>query len=103
MNEKNYEYLKDQLKYTGFGESLNNDLKEKMQHNHKDFNIVQNVKIGNDMCFATLHFNKSEKSDMYFFNKYNLMLKPERSQELMEQTFYVNKGNNVTLKEAYNL
>ncbi len=40
---------------------------------------------------------------MYFFNKYNLTLKQENSPNMMEQTFYINKGNNITLKEAFNL
>ena len=40
---------------------------------------------------------------MYFFNKYNLTLKQENSPDMMETTFYINKGNNITLKEAYNL
>ncbi len=40
---------------------------------------------------------------MYFFNKYNLTLKQENSPDLMEQTFYINRGNNITLKEAFNL
>lgn len=31
MNEKNFEYLRSQVKYTGFGEGLDNELKEKMQ------------------------------------------------------------------------
>ena len=31
MNQKNLDYLKDQVKFTGFGEGLENELKEKMQ------------------------------------------------------------------------
>ncbi|MBK0668178.1 hypothetical protein GZZ95_27560, partial [Klebsiella pneumoniae] len=31
MNQKNFEYLCDQVKFTGFGEGLENELKEKMQ------------------------------------------------------------------------
>jgi hypothetical protein len=30
MNEKNYDFLKDQLKYSGFGDKLIEQLKEKM-------------------------------------------------------------------------
>ncbi len=31
MNQKNFDYLKDQLKFTGFGEGIENALKEKLQ------------------------------------------------------------------------
>ena len=103
MNEKNFNYLKDQVKYTGFGDVLENELKEKMQKQSPEFQIYHNTKFGNDISVAGLHFKKSEQSDMYFFNRYNLTLKQENSPDLMEQTFYINKGNNVTLKEAYNL
>ena len=42
---------------------------------------------------------------MYFFNRYNLMLKNEQKpDDVLKQTFYVNhKEDNITLKEAYNL
>ena len=30
MNEKNFDYLKDQIKFTGFGDALENDLKVKL-------------------------------------------------------------------------
>ncbi len=40
---------------------------------------------------------------MYFFNSYRVSLQKEGDPDKMEQTFYINKGNNITLKEAYNL
>jgi hypothetical protein len=103
MNEKNFEYLKDQVKYTGFGDALGNELREKMQKQSPEFQITHNAKFGNDEALATLHFKKSDQSDMYFFNSYKLRLKQEQSSDVMEQTFYINRGNNITLKEAYNL
>ncbi len=103
MNQKNFEYLKDQVKYTGFGDALENTLKERIQQQAPQFHIVHDAKIGNETALTTLHFKKSEQSDMYFFNKFNLEIKPDNSPEKMMQTFYINKGNNVTLKEAYNL
>jgi hypothetical protein len=103
MNEKNFEYLKDQVKFTGFGDTLENELKEKMQKQSPEFQISHNARFGNDTTVATLHFKKSEQSDMYFFNRYNLSLKQEQNVDAIEQTFYINKGNNITMKEAYNL
>ena len=103
MNEKNFDYLKDQIKFTGFGEGLENELKEKMQKQTPEFQIAHKAKFGNDDLVAVLHFKKSDQTDMYFFNRYQVNLKPEQSSETMDQTFYINKGNNITLKEAYNL
>ena len=103
MNEKNFEYLRDQLKYTGFGDALESELKEKMQKEEPNFTLTHNAQYGNDTAAATLNFNKSKESDMYFFNSYKVDLQKENSKENLEQTFYINKGSNITMKEAYNL
>ncbi len=103
MNEKNYGYLKDQLKYTGFGEGLQNDLKEKMEKQTPDFQLNHSQKFGKDEVSATLHFKKSNESEMYFFNKYDAAIKPEKEADAIQQTFYINKESSITLKEAYNL
>jgi hypothetical protein len=103
MNQKNFDYLKDQVKFTGFGEGLETKLKERMEKQSPEFQLLHKTNFGDDEAIATLHFKKSNESDMYFFNKYELALKPERNPEIMEQTFFINKGNTITLKEAYNL
>ncbi|MEO7978885.1 hypothetical protein [Flavobacterium sp.] len=103
MNEKNFEYLRDQIKYTGFGEALESQLKEKMQKEEPDFTLTHNTQYGNDTAKATLNFKKSDQSDIYFFNSYKVELQKENSKEALEQTFYINKGSNITMKEAYNL
>lgn len=103
MNQKNFEYLRDQVKFTGFGEGLENELKEKMQKQTPEFQLTHNTKFGNDDVKASLYFKKSDQTDMYFFNRYQVSLTPEQSREKMEQTFYINKEGSITLKEAYNL
>jgi hypothetical protein len=103
MNEKNFEYLRDQVKYTGFGEGLEGELKEKMQKEEPTFVLNHTAKYGEDTAQATLNFKKSSESDMYFFNSYKVELHKEDSKEALEQTFYINKGSNITMKEAYNL
>lgn len=103
MNEKNFEYLKDQVKYTGFGEGLESELKAKMQKEEPNFTLNHNAQYGNDTALATLNFKKSDQSDMYFFNSYKVELQKENSKEALEQTFYINKGSNITMKEAFNL
>lgn len=103
MNQKNLEYLSDQVKFTGFGEGLENELKEKIEKQTPDFQIAHKTKFGNDDVSSVLHFKKSDQTDMYFFNRYDVSLKPEQAKEDMVQTFYINKGSNITLKEAFNL
>jgi hypothetical protein len=103
MNQKNFEYLRDQVKYTGFGEGLEDSLKEKLSKQSPDFTLNHSARYGNDVAASTLHFSKSKQSDMYFFNSYKVNLQRDNVPDAMEQTFYINKGNNITLKEAYNL
>jgi len=103
MNQKNFEYLRDQVKYTGFGEGLENDLKQKIEEGKPEFKLQHQTQYGNDSVTATLNFSQSKQSDMYFFNSYQVSLQKENSPATMEQTFYINKAGNVTLKEAYNL
>ncbi|HEX8333919.1 MAG TPA: hypothetical protein VF622_14970 [Segetibacter sp.] len=103
MNQKNFEYLKDQVKFTGFGDALENELKEKLQNSSPEFRISHEATFGNDTTKAVLHFKKSEHTELYFFNSYNVSLKQGQCSNVVDQTFYVNKGNNITLKEAYNL
>ncbi len=104
MNEKNYDYLSKQLRNTGFGEELNELLKEKMQKQEAQFTLTFQKDYGKDQTVSTLHFKKSEESDMYFYNRFSLMLQSEKHPDAIKQTFYVNpKADNTTLKEAYNL
>jgi hypothetical protein len=104
MDDKNVEYLEKQLKFTGFGEGLTEQLKAKMATGAPDFVLSHDSKYGKDEVVAALQFRKSDNSDMYFFNRYNLLLKNEQYPDPMKQTFYINSGqDNITLKEAYNL
>lgn len=104
MIEKNYDYLSNQIKYTGFGEDLQPLLKEKMEKGEPQFILTSQKDYGKDQTAATLHFRKSEESDMYFFNRYTLTLKNDQHPDAIKQTFFINpKQDNITLKEAYNL
>lgn len=103
MNERNYDYLKDQVKYTGFGEALEGELKQQMEKQQPTFSLKHDAFYGEDKVSAELSFRRSEQTDLYFFNSYKVSLQKEGRPESLEQTFYINKGNNITLKEAYNL
>jgi len=101
MNEKNYEYLTEQLKRTGFEDTLNEALRKNMEKQNPEFTLNLQKSYGPDNVKATLHFKRSDESDMVFFNKYELELKKENNENTLKQTFYPNK--NITLKEGYNL
>lgn len=104
MNQKNYDYLKDQVKYMGFGEALETELKAKLASDEPKFTLEHEREFDDGKVSAQLEFNRSKESDMYFFNGYKVQTTPENQKEPMTQHFYVNqKGQNVTLKEAYNL
>ena len=104
MNQKNLEYLKDQIKYTGFGEGFEAPLKRMMEIEKPAFKLVHETQFGIDKVEARMNFSKSKQTDMYFFNSYQVSVQKENNpDEAMKQTFYINKGNNITLKEAYNL
>ena len=101
MNEKNLAFLKDGLKYMGFGEGLYPELQKSMEQGFPQFVLRHQQDVSGKILQAELFFKRSEKSELYFFNSYDAKLKSETGK--VEQTFYVNKGSSVTLKEAFNL
>ena len=97
-------YLKDQLKYLGFGEGekLHKDLADGINSAEKNFEIkttTDKALPGNEVNF-TLKFSKSEQGGV-FFNSYDAALKNDKVDIL--QNFKVNKDNSFTAKEAINL
>jgi hypothetical protein len=108
MNVKNLEFLKDGLKYLGFGDKLNADLENKIKEQPKefslplagDFNLTGTIK---DRVDYKLDFRKSDQTDMYFLNRYQATLKHEDPAQEKTQTFYITKNSGITAKEAYNL
>lgn len=103
MNQKNLEYLQEGLKYLGFGEGLNERLKEEIGKGKPEFQLNTINEYGRDKVSYALDFRKSDSSDMYFFNKYAATFTPQNSEEERSQTFYVKKNAGITAKEAYNL
>lgn len=102
MNEKNFEYLKDNIKYMGFGEKLNEQLENNLKQGKDEFQLGFKTEINKKPFEANLNFRKSDNTDMYFFNSYNASLQRSNG-EKVDQTFYLNHSKGVTAKEAYNL
>jgi hypothetical protein len=107
MNVKNLEFLKDGLKYMGFGEKLNAELEKQINQQPTEFNLTfqgEFKKDGStDKVDYRLDFKKSDQTDMYFFNRYQATLKNDDPAQEKAQTFYVTKNSGITAKEAYNL
>ena len=102
MNNENFQYLSDNLKYMGFGENLKQDLEKNLNEGKADFQLHYKAEINKKPFEVTMNFRKSDTSDMYFFNNYHASLEKGKDEKI-EQTFYLNKGKGVTGKEAFNL
>jgi hypothetical protein len=102
MNNENFQYLSDNIKYMGFGEELKPELEKNMTEGKPEFQLQYKAEIGKKPFEAVLNFRKSDSTDMYFFNNYNASL-TKNNGDVAEQTFYLNKGKGVTAKEAFNL
>ena len=59
MNDKNYEYLTNQLKKTGFGDTLNDELRKNVEKQNAEFTLNMQQAYNSDKVSATLHFKKS--------------------------------------------
>lgn len=102
MNQNNFAYLKDNIKYTGFGEALYPELEKNIIAKKDEFQLHFTTQISNRPFDAVLDFRKSNTSDMYFFNRYTATVERNNGEKL-SQSFAITKGKGVTAKEAYNL
>ena len=102
MNEVNVNYLKDNIKYLGFGEKGHDLLEANIREGKMAFQLEFYSEINKKKFEAILQFRRSDTTDMYFLNSYKAAL--ERNDgKWVEQTFYLEKGRGITAKEAYNL
>lgn len=107
MNVKNVEFLKESLKYLGFGDNMNANLEKQINEQPAEFKLgfagEFNKNGVQDVVNYSLDFKKSDQSDMYFFNRYQATLKNDNPDLEKTQTFYITKNTGITAKEAYNL
>ncbi len=102
MNEQNVEYLKNNIKYLGFSDSIFPELMKNMENRFPEFTLTHTRDYGTEKLEAKLHFSKSQTSDMYFANNYLATL-TKSNLEKVSQLIYLEKGNGLTQKETYNL
>lgn len=98
MEQKNLDYLANQMRYLGFGEDQKENLQKQMESGEQKFNLTVKQQYDGYPVNYTLHFNKSNESDMYFLNSYDAMMANGR-----QQSVYLDKGKGFTAKEAFNL
>jgi len=103
MNQRNYEFLCDQLRFSGFGAELNIVLKKELEKGDPEFQIIYEKPFTEDLTTVTLYFRKSDRSELYFFTRFEVEMNSENIQETVRQSFHVHKDHHYTLREAYNL
>lgn len=105
MNDQNAEYLKERLFYLGFGDKLNAELDKNIKAGKEQFQLPLQAEFTKgdkkEVVDYLIDFSKSKQQDVYFLNNYKATLK--QGAEEKSQKFYINKGNGISAKEAYNL
>lgn len=102
MNTQNLDFLKKSLLNLGFGEQVNKALEQQIGKKTPEFTLAAKHVFNQTPIDYQLHFKAGESEGMYFFNKYDATI-PKAKGEDINQTFYINKGNGITAKEAFNL
>ena len=82
MNNENFQYLSDNLKYMGFGENLKTDLEKNLKEGKPDFQLHYKAEINKKPFEVTMNFRKSDTSDMYFFNNYHASLEKSKDEKV---------------------
>nr|WP_295931959.1 hypothetical protein [uncultured Dyadobacter sp.] len=103
MDNRNFEFLKAQIKYTGFGDRLDQQLQSAINKQSPEFALHHVARFSNDQLSSALHFKKSPGNGLYFFNSYLATLQNQDQTEKLNQRFYIQRQGSITLKEAFNL
>src|SRR5690606_38913269 len=99
------QYLKDQMKYLGFGEDekLHKDLEKGINSPDQQFEIktTSDKTLPGNKADFTLNYNKTDKGGI-FLNSYDANLTNEKGDSIF-QNFRVSREDSFTAKEAVNL
>lgn len=106
MQQRNYEFLCDQLQAAGFPADLQAPLSRMLESGATEFQLDYPETFETGPVKVVLHLQKSNRSEFYFFTRFMLSLdSPDTSDpaEVPYQMFPVYKNKSFTLREAYNL
>lgn len=114
MNEQNLEYLKKSLDYLGLGSKLNDVLETAIRKEMPKFTLgitsIYNQpaffdKAGpkQDHIRFDLNFSRSNNTDMYFLNNYQVSLHKAGEPTARVQTFDLERDHRMTALQAYKL
>ncbi|UOE51359.1 hypothetical protein MTO98_09740 [Mucilaginibacter sp. SMC90] len=111
MEAKYVDNLVNKVKFAGFGDAFENEIRERIAKNEPSFDLhyQPNFKHNTE---AVAHITWDEKRNEYYFNSYDVMLKKDGI-EPIKQTVYTENplkdaegkwaNSTITLKEAYNM
>ncbi|WP_339750819.1 hypothetical protein [Algoriphagus aquimarinus] len=97
--KQNIEELQDRMKYSGFGDTLNQELEKKIKAGKSNFELTLTKEVGEKKLDYELHFRKSDEGK-YYYNGFDAKLTNPDGKE-QSQRFYQNQG--ISAKEAFNL
>lgn len=72
MNLNNLQDLKQEMKRLGFSEQLTQQMQQQMKAGVKEFNLRESIPGDTGKIDFKLYFKQSNKSEYYYFNKYEV-------------------------------
>lgn len=115
MTEKELSMFENQLKHVGLKEAFTSDLINRMKSGEPEIKYPFTKMYDGDEAKATLHIKKSETTNLYFFNKFDLSVRKDGQTAEAKQTFFINDfrrrpqngdenkyNTTFTFKEAFN-
>jgi hypothetical protein len=103
MSEQELAFVEKQLKKIGLAEAFTPGLIEQMKKGELYIKQPFEKNYDGDEAKAILHFKKSDSSNLYFFNKYDLQVRKDGQTNEVNRTFYINNFNRNGNNEDQNL
>jgi hypothetical protein len=102
MSEQELAFVEKQLKKIGLAEAFTPALIEQMKKGELNIKHLFEKNYEGDEAKTILHLKKSESSNLYFFNKYDLQVRKDGQTNDVNRTFYINNFNRNANNEDHN-
>ena len=101
MEKEDLDKLKEKLYRKGFGESLYPELEKKIAEGTKEFVLLYQVEVGEDLAKYRIHFRHDLETEKVYLNKFDLQLNETGNPVELSSSF----GNNtlITAMEGYRM